>query len=229
MQLIVGNWKDKEPVVAPRVYMPTLSRLTTANSSNTEVAVCPPLRLMASVREAITGLPLQIGSQDCTLPQMAVLASLGCWYVIIGHSDLRRENGSDYTALREKLVAAIAAQLRPIFCIGESDGDDNPEATLAEMLKPVLGLPDVIVAYEPIWAIGTGRVASLGHIAQRLSYIKRLYPEGRTLYGGSVNPANAGGILAIDEVDGVLVGEASLDAASFASIANAARQDSAGK
>jgi triosephosphate isomerase len=169
----------------------------------------------------------------------AMLAELGVQGVILGHSERREHFGESDRALALKLPAALRAGLRPILCVGESEQERDEEATerkLRSQLDHDLAglahgeLADVVIAYEPIWAIGTGRVASPEQAQDAIAFIRAFVGDRdsdaservRILYGGSVTPHNAGELLALPDVDGALVGGASLQADSFAEIVAAA-------
>jgi triosephosphate isomerase len=162
-----------------------------------------------------------------------LLADLGCSAVIVGHSERRQFHGETSLQVRAKAVAAVAAGLMPVICVGETEAERDAGAAEALVCVQVAeSVPDGFagaLAYEPIWAIGTGRTATEDdvaamHAAIRRALLARLGPAGaavRILYGGSVKPDNAAGLLAVPDVGGALVGGASLDAASFLRIAAA--------
>jgi triosephosphate isomerase len=191
----------------------------------------------------LADLQVAIGGQDCHAETKGaftgdvaagMLADLGCRYVIVGHSERRALHGETDAMVRAKAKAAVAAGITPIICVGETLAERDSGHAEAVVRTQVLGsVPDgiaagvLVVAYEPIWAIGTGRVASLGDIVAMHATIRSAFAEktsdseeGLVLYGGSVKPSNAAEILALDLVDGALIGGASLDAADFAAIAN---------
>jgi triosephosphate isomerase len=210
-----------------------------------EILVCPPATLIALVGREIAGSAVALGGQDChSRPSGAftgdiaapMLADLGCRHVIVGHSERRtfhRESDADVQA---KALAARAAGLTAIVCIGETLADRDAGRTLAVIQAQLAGsLPDgatpedLVVAYEPVWAIGTGRTASVAQVAEVHALIRRALvpriPDAarvRILYGGSVKPDNAVTLLAVADVDGALVGGASLEAKAFLAIAAAA-------
>ncbi|HEY7032234.1 MAG TPA: triose-phosphate isomerase [Thermomicrobiales bacterium] len=243
--LIVGNWKmhtGREEAV----------RLATAIAAGdvpgVELAVCPPFPWLVPVATALVGSTVGLGAQNCWTEESGaftgevsptMLAEL-CRYVIVGHSERRRILGENDDAVRRKLTAALAAGLTPILCVGEDlDMREAGHATafVGAQLESALSLrsdADVcrcVIAYEPIWAIGTGIAAQPADAEEMASEIRavlgslaggnageRIY----ILYGGSVSPANAAAILAGGNVDGALVGGASLKADSFLAIAAAA-------
>jgi len=183
-----------------------------------------------------------VGAQDCHQAASGaftgdvaapMLADLGCSAVIVGHSERRQFHGETSLQVRAKAVAAVAAGLMPVICVGETEAERDAGAAEALVCVQVAeSVPDGFagaLAYEPIWAIGTGRTATEAdvaamHAAIRRALLNRLGPAGasvRILYGGSVKPDNAAGLLAVPDVGGALVGGASLDAASFLRIAAA--------
>lgn len=204
-----------------------------------EVLVCPPATLIAQAAAMVQGTGLVIGGQDCHTAvsgahtgdiSAAMLKDAGAVYVIVGHSERRADHGEGDALVRAKAEAALAAGLTPIVCIGETEAERDAGRTLDVATRQLAGsLPDtaaLVVAYEPVWAIGTGRTPSLpeiaevhGHLRARLT--ERFGPAAsgiRLLYGGSVKPSNAAEIFALADVDGALVGGASLKAADFGAI-----------
>jgi triosephosphate isomerase len=201
-----------------------------------ELLVCPPATLLPIVGGLLAGSRIALGGQDChAAPKGAhtgdvsaeMLADGGCTHVILGHSERRHGHGETDADVRAKIAAAWRAGLTAILCVGETKeqreagkATDVVSAQLAGSI-PNGAMPDtLIVAYEPVWAIGTGLTASTDDIVQMHAHIRaRLPAETRILYGGSVNPENAAGILGLAEVDGALVGGASLNAEDFWAIA----------
>jgi triosephosphate isomerase len=235
--LIVGNWKMNGlgEDVAEIAAM--------AGSGARSLWIAPPFTLIDRAVIVAAGA-VKIGGQDCHAAEKgahtgcvsaAMLADLGAGFVIVGHSERRRDNGETDANVRAKALAGKAAGLQVILCIGETQGErdaGDTEAVLAAQLDG--SLPDdsegLIIAYEPVWAIGTGRTPTLDEVAAAHRCIRerlaaRFGGAGhgvRILYGGSVTPANAGDLLRVDEVGGVLVGGASLTAQSLLAIAAAA-------
>ncbi len=203
-----------------------------------EIVLCPPSSWLIPVAEAVAGSAIGVGAQDCH-PEpsgahtgdigAAMLADCGCTYVIVGHSERRADHGEGDALVRAKAAAARGAGLIPIVCIGETLDDRDGGRTLDIVSRQLAGsLPDgsdsagTVIAYEPVWAIGTGRTPTTEQVAEVHARIRhdleqRMNDAGavRILYGGSVNPKNAAELLAVANVNGALVGGASLDAASF--------------
>src|SRR3954447_2876044 len=203
-----------------------------------DLLVCPPFTLLGPVSNALAGSGVALGGQDCH-PQAAgaftgcvsaeMLKDAGCSHAIAGHSERRHACGETDADVRAKTVAAWRAGLVAIVCVGETRAEREAGRATAVVAAQLAGsLPDgadadnLIVAYEPVWAIGTGLTPTLADIAEIHSAIRDRIPAGtRILYGGSVNPRNAGEILALDGVDGALVGGASLKAEDFWAIGQA--------
>jgi triosephosphate isomerase len=241
--LIAGNWK-MHGLSADGL---ALARAVAAGAGGAaDLLVCPPATLVAAVAAALAGTPVATGGQDCHMAakgahtgdiSAAMLADAGARFVILGHSERRAGYRETDPTVRAKAEAAIAAGLTPIICVGEPEDDrllgraeDVVAAQIAASLPAGFGAAGGVVAYEPVWAIGTGRTPTEADIAAMHAMIRaRLvaaFPaEGATLrilYGGSVKPSNAAAILALAHVDGALVGGASLNTADFLAIAAAA-------
>jgi triosephosphate isomerase len=220
-----------------------------------QVAICPPFTLLNPVREWLGAAPLWLGAQDCHAQDggaftgnisAAMLRDAGCQLCILGHSE-RRQAGESSSQIAEKLAAALRHQLIPILCIGETLAERQAGQTLAvlaEQLASSLPLPlagsggssataaPIVVAYEPVWAIGTGLSATLDQIAEVHQFLRQqtaALGHVPLLYGGSVKASNAAEIMALGDVDGVLVGGASLNAEEFWQIAVAASTVLAGR
>jgi triosephosphate isomerase len=204
-----------------------------------DLLVCPPFTLLGPVGEALAGSGVALGGQDChAQPSGAftgcisaeMLKDAGCSHVIVGHSERRQTCGETDADVRAKTLAAWRAGLVAIVCVGETRQEREAGRALDIVAAQLAGsLPDgadaarLIVAYEPVWAIGTGLTPTADDIAAMHEAIRARIPPGtRILYGGSVNPTNAAGILALDAVGGALVGGASLKADDFRAIAQAA-------
>lgn len=239
--LIAGNWKMnglKRDAVA-------LARAVAAvESRNAELLVCPPAVLIPPVVEVLSGSAVAIGGQDCHSASAGahtgdiaaeMLADAGCTYVIVGHSERRADHAETDAVVRSKVEAAHRAGLIAIVCIGETLEERESGRTLTTISSQVEGsLPDsvsaadTVIAYEPVWAIGTGRTPTLRDVEEVHTHIRGYLQVRfgasaaerlRILYGGSMKPDNAAGLLSIDGVDGGLIGGASLKAEDFLAIA----------
>jgi triosephosphate isomerase len=206
-----------------------------------DVAICPPATLLAAAAERFGAGPVRIGAQD-VFPgtdgaqtgdiNAAMLADAGASYVIVGHSERRRDHGESDDLVRRKAEAAIGAGLIAIVCVGETIEQRKAgragEVVRAQVLAsvPAAAGDRLAVAYEPVWAIGTGLTPTIAEIAEIHGLIRKTLPAStadgvRLLYGGSVKPTNAAEIFAAGDVDGALVGGASLKAADFLAIIRA--------
>jgi triosephosphate isomerase len=238
MQLIAGNWKMHRV----RAEAVALARAVCSGSAGLgcEIMVCPPFTALEAVAGVVRGSAVRLGAQDCHAAAAGaftgdvsapMLADLGCQAVILGHSERRQGHHETSVAVRAKVAAAMRAGLMPIVCVGETKAERESGAAVALVCAQVAeSLPEGfagVLAYEPIWAIGTGVTATEADVAAmhgaiRTALVDRLGEGGRgvrILYGGSVKPDNAAGLLAVPEVGGALVGGASLDAAAFLAIA----------
>ncbi len=242
--LVAGNWKLNGSAAGARAL--TASVLGRA-PRGVEVVVCPAFVHLAAVGEEAAGGAVGVGAQDVSdevegafTGEVAawMLAELGCRYAIVGHSERRARHHETSDGVAAKARAAFEAGLAPIVCVGESLEDrdvGHAEAVVAAQLEPVLGLgaerlEGVVVAYEPVWAIGTGRAATTEQaqamhatVRSRLAALDGdLAERTRIIYGGSVKPDNAAELFAQPDIDGALVGGASLDADKFLAICRAA-------
>ncbi|WP_084517616.1 triose-phosphate isomerase [Microtetraspora niveoalba] len=246
--LIAGNWKmNLNHLEAINLVQKLAFSLTAKDFDAVEVAVLPPFTDLRSVQTLVDGDKLQIayGGQDLSRHDAgaytgeisgAMLAKLGCTYVLVGHSERRQYHGEDEAVCNAKVKAAYRHGITPILCVGEGlpvrqAGEQVPH-TLAQLDGALDGVPadqakSVVVAYEPVWAIGTGEVATpedaqevCGAIRTRLAelYDGEVAAAVRILYGGSVKSDNIAGIMAQPDVDGALVGGASLDPGEFVKI-----------
>ena len=239
--LIAGNWKMNGLTAEAAALAGAIGA---AGEQGCDLLVCPPATQLAAVVAILAGSSVAVGGQDCHQAQAGahtgdvsapMLADLGATHVILGHSERRALHGETSALVRAKVAAALAAGLVPVVCVGESEAEragGAAEQVVAGQLAD--SLPDGfagVVAYEPVWAIGSGRTPSLaevaamhGSIRARLERISPGHGAGvRILYGGSVKPANAAELLHLPDVGGALVGGASLVAADFLAIARAAR------
>lgn len=241
-KLAAGNWKMN----GDATLLGELAKLATQQSADApDIIICPPSPLLIPAVAATANSTLQIGGQDChTATNGAhtgdisanMIKDTNATSVIIGHSERRAGHGETNADIRAKALAAWDAQLLPILCIGESEAERTGPDTLAIIAAQLdASMPEgatgetLVIAYEPIWAIGTGRVPTFDQIVETHDMIRdrltaRFGGEGdkiRILYGGSVKPTNAAEIFAAKNVDGALVGGASLKAADFQPIIDA--------
>jgi triosephosphate isomerase len=241
--LIAGNWKMNGLSASIGELEKILAGA--ARLGNVDVMVCPPATLIASFAAAARGSAVAIGGQDChALAAGAytgdisaeMLRDAGARAVIVGHSERRHYHGETNAVVRAKVVAARRANLLAIVCVGETRGERDAGRTNAVVQAQLDGsLPDgathFVVAYEPVWAIGTGLTPTTQDVGQihrviRERLFARLGGEGaqtRVLYGGSVKSGNAKELMAVENVDGALVGGASLEASEFLAIAGVYR------
>lgn len=245
--LVAGNWKMNGDRAANAALLQGIRDGYRA-SPNVEMLVCPPFPYLADVLEALDGSGIAVGAQTVSEhaagaytgeTSATMLTDLGCRYVIVGHSERRALMGETSAIVAAKYQAALAAGLTPILCVGETleqrEAGDT-ETVIDEQLDAVLdsagveSLGGAVVAYEPVWAIGTGKTASPeqaqavhAHIRARIAARDPLVADGlQLLYGGSVKGDNAGGLFGMPDIDGGLIGGASLKAADFLAIAQAA-------
>ncbi len=246
-RLVAGNWKMHKTAAEGAALARELLALLPRPSC--EVALCPPFTALAAVAEALAGSAVSTGGQNLhPEPRGAftgeiaapMLAAAGCRFVIVGHSERRRLFGEDDALVARKLRAAQAGGLIPIVCVGETLAEREAGRTAEVLVRQVVAAYDgldaaaagaTVIAYEPVWAIGTGRVATPAQATESHRVIRaaldRIVPGGvaaalAVLYGGSVTADNAAALFAEAEVDGALVGGASLEAASFCRIVMAA-------
>jgi triosephosphate isomerase (TIM) len=243
-KLVAGNWKMNGMCADGLALAGELARQARAadvsEKLRCDLLACPPATLLRAIGEVLAGSGVELGGQDChPAPKGAftgdisaeMLADAGCRYVIVGHSERRQGHGESDALVREKVAAARRAGLTPVLCVGETLAERQAGAAPSVVAAQLAGsIPDagdnagLVIAYEPVWAIGTGLTAGLDDIAEMHAAIRsRLSFDTRILYGGSVNPANAAAILALADVDGALVGGASLAADSFWAIACSCR------
>jgi triosephosphate isomerase len=244
--LIAGNWK-MNGVSADLDEARALARALAEAPAAARVALCPPATLVERMAAALAGSAVLVGGQDCHAERAGaftgdvsaqMLTDAGARLVIVGHSERRAAYGESDAAVAAKALAAVAAGLEPIICVGETLAEREAGKALARVAEQIrgsvpagLGSAPFAVAYEPVWAIGTGLTPTLEaieavHAAVRQTLVEVLGEAGARapiLYGGSVKPSNAAEILAAAEVGGALVGGASLKAADFLPIVRAAR------
>ena len=238
MNLFVANWKMNMTRAQARAYAEELGSRIGDGSDGAELVLAPPFTAIEAARDPRGRWSL--GAQNLSEHAAgaftgevsgAMIAEAGCRYVIVGHSERRTLFGEDGPLLSRKLARAREAGLVPIYCVGETPRERAAGSTAAVLARQVEALGDdptdrpIVVAYEPVWAIGTGLAATPADSASAAADLRELLSprrDLRVLYGGSVNPGNARQLLASGGVDGFLVGGASLEAATFAAIAGAA-------
>ena len=255
--IIAGNWKMNPDYQAAVALFDALADSLADGNKGCEIVCFPPSCYFSMAGEKLRKTDISWGAQNCHQQEKGaytgeisaqMVAEFGGDWVLLGHSERRQYHGEGDALVSEKLGAALAAGLRPVICVGEPEAvrvdggqDDFVQTQLAGSLKYIAELPDqaqkaalsrLVIAYEPVWAIGTGKVASLHDIAEMhqglTDKIASLFPANLPqtgvpiLYGGSVNEQNAQEILAIDSVSGALVGGASLSAEAFLSICRTA-------
>jgi triosephosphate isomerase len=240
--LVAGNWKMNGTLDSAA----TLARGIAAGAGGLpcDLLVCPPALYLGTVADALAGADVALGGQDCHGEEggahtgdisAGMLADRGCGFVIVGHSERRADHGEDDAAVRLKAAVAHRAGLIAVVCVGETEAErdagraeDVVASQLSGSLPDAATAANTVIAYEPVWAIGTGRTPTReevqaihrhmrGHVATLRG--AEFGDRVRLLYGGSVKPENARDLMALADVDGALVGGASLDARDFLAIA----------
>lgn len=245
--IIAGNWKMHLRLQEAEALVRQLK--ATCDVDGVDVVVCPPFTALSTVAPLLTGCRIELGAQDMFWESQGaftgevsapLLSDVGCRYVIVGHSERRTHFGETDTSVHRKLTAALAHRLTPIACIGETLAEREAGKTFEVLTRQLSGAfieceswdcAQVILAYEPVWAIGTGKNATPDQAQEAHAYIRRWVAKRcseavgaslRIQYGGSVTAANAGSLLQQPDVDGALVGGASLNAQAFSAIVKAA-------
>jgi triosephosphate isomerase len=242
---IAGNWKLHKTVdEAVETARELADRLGAA--PGVEVMIAPPFTALTAVSAAVRDAPVALGAQNLFWENEGaftgevsgpMLVSAGCRHVIIGHSERRQFFGETDETVNRRLGAAVAAGLRPILCVGETESEREAEKTFSVLDKQLRGgvkgilssdLRHLVIAYEPVWAIGTGKTASREQAQEAHGFLRKTVTDIfdadfanriRIQYGGSVKPDNISALMAMPDIDGALVGGASLDADTFARIA----------
>lgn len=245
--LIAGNWKMNGSTAMSNGLMDGIVAGMPA-SDRVELLVCPPYPYLGTVAARITGSGLRLGAQNVSAhaagaytgeTAAAMLQDVGCEYVIVGHSERRAMYGESSEIVAAKFCAALAEGLKPVLCVGETLQEREEERTktvVSEQLKAVIEMAGIdafsnaVIAYEPVWAIGTGLTATPEQAQDVHKHIRDVIAAGneqvaadvQILYGGSMKGENAAGLLSMPDIDGGLIGGASLNAADFLAIADAA-------
>ncbi|WP_029057110.1 triose-phosphate isomerase [Stappia stellulata] len=243
--LVAGNWK-MNGLGAALEELTRIADDVRAGAGAVDVAICPPATMIAAAVQKVFGSGVHIGGQDCHASASGahtgdiaaeMLADAGAFYVIVGHSERRADHGEDDATVNAKAQAAWRAGLTAIVCVGETEAERKAGEALAVVGRqladsvPEGATPEtLVVAYEPVWAIGTGLTPTAEDVAEMHAFMRRelvqrfggAFAAVRLLYGGSVKAGNATELLGIDDVDGALVGGASLKAADFLPIVAAA-------
>jgi triosephosphate isomerase len=242
--VVAGNWKMFKTRDEAQATVREVVGLV-GNTQTVDIVVCPPFTALGAVEEILTGSVVQLGAQNVHWQDegaftgevsVSMLADYGCSHVIIGHSERRHYFQESDEVIQDKLEKVFSTELTPILCIGESlearEADRVQEVIPSQLERALRELTDpqtsrIIIAYEPVWAIGTGRTAT-PELAEKVHFLIRSWlsdhssvgvaDQVRILYGGSVTPENAGQLIEQENIDGFLVGGASLDAQSFAKI-----------
>jgi triosephosphate isomerase (TIM) len=242
--IIVGNWKLHKTIPEAVELATAIKNVLGGVPHDLEVGVAPVFTALSAVHKRLEGSKLLLTAQDCHWEDkgaftgevsVPMLADAGCSHVIVGHSERRQFFGEDDGIVGKKVLAVLRAGLTPIFCIGETLSQREAGQTNAVVERQLTGglqgvkaadAAKVVIAYEPVWAIGTGKVATTAQAQEVHAFLRgklrELYGEVaeavRIQYGGSVKPDNVSGLMAQPDIDGALVGGASLDAASFIGI-----------
>jgi len=244
--LIVGNWKMYKTIAETRDFCLRLKEeVASPGGKQVEVAVAPPFTALSAAAQALRGSFISVAAQDVFWAESGaytgevsakMLAEVGCRFVIVGHSERRQYFHETDDSVNKKAAALLKEGLIPILCLGETLPERQGGSTLAVVERQTrkglkeLAVPDpekLVMAYEPVWAIGTGQTATPNQAQEVQAFIRKLLAEifppnmaerVRILYGGSVKPENIGQLMAMNDVDGALVGGASLEVKSFAQI-----------
>ena len=245
--LVAGNWKMNGTSASLNELRAIGHGFMTGLDAETDALICPPATLLAHASEVLKNTPVKVGGQDCHARESGahtgdisaeMLKDAGASHVIVGHSERRTDHGETDAMVRAKAEAAWRAGIIAIICIGETKAERELGSTLDILSRQIVGsVPptatghNTVIAYEPVWAIGTGLTPTAADVAEAHAHIRAELKEllsaesarTRILYGGSVKPANAVELLAVNNVDGALVGGASLKSADFLGIAEAYR------
>ena len=242
--LIAGNWKMYKTCPEAVDTIAKLKELVN-DVSDVDIMIAPPFTALSKVAETVAGSNIQLGAQNLSWHDEGaytgeisapMIISAGCTHVIIGHSERRQYFNETDGSVNQRIVAAIRHKLVPVFCVGETEAEREADTTFSVLDKQVTDglqgialedLADLVIAYEPVWAIGTGKTATTEQAQEVHQYLRGLLAKNygsefaqsiRILYGGSVKPANISELMSMPDVDGALVGGASLDAVTFSQI-----------
>ena len=243
--LIAANWKMNKSIKEADSFIKDFKKLYAPNKA--EVLICPPFTILQYLSWKIKGTDIKVGAQNMHFEEKGaftgeisplMLKDAGCEYVILGHSERRQHFKEDDEIINKKVKSALKNGLKPILCIGETLKQREKNETMKiiknQLIRCLKNINEnevrtIVVAYEPVWAIGTGRNATPEQAQEVHSYIRKLLSDSygssvadkiRIIYGGSVKPENAKELLSMEDINGALVGGASLDAKSFAEICN---------
>lgn len=248
--LIAGNWKMNGLLEDGLALAKGVAQeVKKAARKDCEFLICPPFTLLTTAKKASRGSKLMLGAQDCSFADKGahtgdispvMLKDLGCQYVIVGHSERRTDHFETNELIAKKADAAIKAGLKVIICIGETEAERDAGKTIDVCTTQIMGsVPEsstaqnTVIAYEPVWAIGTGKTPTATEVQDVHASIRKVVAKKlgranankmRLLYGGSMKPSNAKELLALPDVDGGLIGGASLKVADFMAIGEASKQ-----
>ncbi len=247
-KIVAGNWKMNK-LVGEAVELATAVKRSLVDKADVEVVLCPPFTVLKVVGDIIANTQVKLGAQNMHWEKegaftgevsAGMLRDLFCHYVILGHSERRQFFHETDAVVNRKVKTALAANLTPIVCVGETleqrEANQMEEVVTGQVMKSLAGLDETgfrrtVVAYEPVWAIGTGRTATAAQAQEVHALIRKVLAKManpgaaqavRIQYGGSVKPANAKELFSQPDIDGGLIGGAALDASSFVEIVNAA-------
>lgn len=237
--IFIANWKMNSRLVESMQYIKKFRRYMLNNLVGSEVVICPPATLLRDMAEKVPGTGVRLGGQDCYHEEKGaftgdisaqMLKDMTCEYVILGHSERRKYHNEDNKLIAKKAETAHGCKLKTIICVGETKEERKNKKAKEVVKKQLLGsIPksatgkNLIIAYEPVWAIGTNTTPTPEEIGDMHLYIHKILKSHtnafektvRVVYGGSVNVENAGGILDAEGVNGLLIGRASEDVEAF--------------
>jgi len=241
--LIAGNWKMNGLLTDGQALAKEVALAVKASKPQAEVLVCPPFTLLTTVKKALRGSKVMLGAQDCHVEEKGahtgdvspiMLKDAGCDYVILGHSERRMDHKESSALIKAKAESALKAGLKVIICVGETLEERRAGKALEVTEKQIrASVPsqstaaNTVIAYEPVWAIGTGQTATPEDAQEVHAHLRKVLVQKlgksvasrmRILYGGSMKPLNAAELLAKEDIDGGLIGGASLKAADFMQI-----------